>query len=193
STKADLVRLGLHGPITVIPQGLEAVGSVRALPSDTPSFVYVGRINRSKRVGDIVRAFAIFQNTIEGGSLTLIGDGPTPYVDEIKRLARRLGLENQVRFLGRVPTEVKQRELARAHAILLASVREGWGLVVTEANAVGVPAIGYDVPGLRDSIRHDITGLLVETSPASMAKGMLDMWVNPLLHDRLSGAALDWA
>src|SRR5439155_23797050 len=44
STKADLVRLGLHGPITVIPQGLEAVGSVRALPSDTPSFVYVGRI-----------------------------------------------------------------------------------------------------------------------------------------------------
>jgi len=193
STKADLVRLGLNGPITVIPEGLEAVGSARAVPADTPSFVYVGRLNRSKRVDDIIRAFGIFGQTVEGGSLTLIGDGPPPYVDELKRLAKRLGVNDQVRFVGRVSTELKHLELARAHAILLASVREGWGLVVTEANAMGVPAIGYDVPGLRDSIRHDSTGLLVDASPASMAKGMLDMWVSPVLHDRLSAAALEWA
>ena len=45
-------------------------------------------------------------------------------------------------------------------------MREGWGLVVTQANAMGTPAIGYDVPGLRDSTRYDETGInVIEKSP----------------------------
>jgi glycosyltransferase involved in cell wall biosynthesis len=50
--------------------------------------------------------------------------------------------------------------MARAHCLLVPSVREGWGLVVIEANSVGTPAVGYDVPGIRDSIRDGRTGLL---------------------------------
>jgi glycosyltransferase involved in cell wall biosynthesis len=56
--------------------------------------------------------------------------------------------------------------LSRAHIILVPAVREGWGLVVTEANAMGTPAIGYDdVPGLRDSIRHGETGITIMEKP----------------------------
>ncbi len=51
--------------------------------------------------------------------------------------------------------------MSRAHIILVPAVREGLGLVVTEANALGTPAVGYDVPGLRDSIRHAKTGINV--------------------------------
>jgi glycosyltransferase involved in cell wall biosynthesis len=56
--------------------------------------------------------------------------------------------------------------LSRAHIILAAAVREGWGLIVTEANAMGTLAIGYNVPGLRDSIRHGETGItIIEKTP----------------------------
>jgi glycosyltransferase involved in cell wall biosynthesis len=44
--------------------------------------------------------------------------------------------------------------------ILVTSVKEGWGLIVTEANSQGTPAIAYDTDGLRDSVRNNITGYL---------------------------------
>jgi glycosyltransferase involved in cell wall biosynthesis len=52
--------------------------------------------------------------------------------------------------------------MSRAHALLVPGVREGWGLVVTEANAMGTPAVAYDVHGLRDSIIDGSTGTLVQ-------------------------------
>lgn len=61
--------------------------------------------------------------------------------------------------------------MTRAHIILVPAVLEGWGLVVTEANAMGTPAIGYDFPGLRDSIRHGKTGInVMEKSHVAMAR-----------------------
>lgn len=41
-------------------------------------------------------------------------------------------------------------------------MRDGWGLVVTEASAMGIPAVGYDVPGIRDSILNEKTGFVIE-------------------------------
>jgi glycosyltransferase involved in cell wall biosynthesis len=79
-------------------------------------------------------------------------------VSSLKLLTRKLGLHESVKFLGRLPAADKHRYMAAVHALLMASVREGWGLVVTEANRCGTPAIVYDVPGLRDSVRDGKTG-----------------------------------
>ena len=51
-------------------------------------------------------------------------------------------------FYGHINDEVKSELLRKAHLLFVASVREGWGLVVTEANAMGTPAIAYDSPDL---------------------------------------------
>jgi glycosyltransferase involved in cell wall biosynthesis len=54
--------------------------------------------------------------------------------------------------------------------ILVPAVLEGWGLVVTESNAMGTPAVAYNVAGLRDSIIDGKTGILVKNkSPESLA------------------------
>jgi glycosyltransferase involved in cell wall biosynthesis len=94
----------------------------------------------------------------------VIGSGP-----EEARLRKRAG--PGVTFLGRVPEDEKRERLGRAHALVATSVREGWGLVVTEAAASGTVAIGYDVPGLRDSIRAS-GGILTRANPASLATGL---------------------
>ena len=51
--------------------------------------------------------------------------------------------------------------MSRSHVIVVASIREGWGLIVTESNAVGTPALVYDSPGLVDAVKINITGLVV--------------------------------
>ena len=61
--------------------------------------------------------------------------------------------------------------MSLAHIIIVPAVHKGWGLIVTEGNAMGTPAIGYDVHGLRDSIKDDETGIIIkEKSPAAMAQ-----------------------
>ncbi len=79
-----------------------------------------------------------------------------------------------VTFLGHVSDEEKRERLGRAHALVATSVREGWGLVVTEAAEAGVAAIGYDVPGLRDSIGAS-GGVLTPADPASLAVGLVGL------------------
>jgi glycosyltransferase involved in cell wall biosynthesis len=64
----------------------------------------------------------------------------------------------------------------RAHVVLVPSAREGWGLVVVEANAMATPVVGYNVPGLRDSIIHNETGILsTDSSPRSLAEEATSM------------------
>src|ERR671937_779035 len=64
-------------------------------------------------------------------------------------------------LLGRLSREELEQRMGQAHLLLCTSVKEGWGLVVTEASAMGTPAVAYDVPGLRDSVIDGITGSLV--------------------------------
>jgi glycosyltransferase involved in cell wall biosynthesis len=193
STKSDLTQLGLQGPIRIIPEGIESIKSVPVSRPRQPSFLYVGRLAPSKRVADIIVAFALFCKSHPEARLSLVGDGPANYLKELRKLAHRIDVDDRVRFLGRISALEKNNEMARAHALLLASVREGWGLVVTEANTFGTPAVAYNVPGLRDSIRDQETGLLVEQTPRALAAAMLRLWHDPDLYSRLAKAAMAWS
>jgi glycosyltransferase involved in cell wall biosynthesis len=73
----------------------------------------------------------------------------------------RLGLEKTVSLPGRVPEQTKSDLLSQAWLTVTPSLAEGWGLTVLEANTLGTPALAYDVPGLRDSVRDGKTGWLV--------------------------------
>src|SRR5437879_8219840 len=83
--------------------------------------------------------------------------------------------------------------MTEAHVLLMTSVREGWGLVVTEANARGTPAVVYDVPGLRDSVRNEQTGLVVPPRPKSLSDAMVRVTSDPGLYDRLAAEGQRWS
>lgn len=193
STKQDLRRLHFTGDITVIPEGLEPI-KVDGLPKRTePTFLYVGRLAPSKRVEHIIQAFAQFCRQTRVGQLELIGTGQKRYEATLERLALRLSVRDRVQFLGRVSTAEKHRLMAGATAILLTSVREGWGLVVSEANACGTPAIVYDVPGLRDSVRNEATGLVVAPEPTNLYLAMDRLIRDGPLYNRLVSEGKRWS
>ncbi len=193
STKLDLTNLGFVGPMTVLPEGLEPLTVSSVTRPAHPTFLYAGRLAPSKRVSDVIRAFAAFDKSSDRGELRLLGDGRPEYIRALHKLARDLGVSERVRFLGRISRERKHMEMAGAHMLLLASAREGWGLVVIEANAFGTPAVAYDVPGLRDSIRHEKTGLLVRPSPEALAGSMIRLWSDSSLYERLATGAKAWS
>lgn len=189
STRRDLIELGFKGPITVLPAGLEQPATVESSRPVEPAFLYVGRLTPSKRVADLILAFAMFCNRSEPGELTLVGTGSQSHVSKLKTLAADLGVLHRIRFKGYLSKESKRAEMANAHMLLMASVREGWGLVVTEANAYGTPVVAYNVPGLRDSVRHQETGLLADATPRRLADRMIELWSDRALYGRLSAAA----
>ncbi len=192
STKDDLRQLGLKGSITILPEGIEVDPALPVAKVETPTILFVGRLAPSKRVDHIVRAFAMLRQKGQPAQLWIVGDGLPDYLAALRRLVSKLGIDADVTFLGKVSPEEKQRRMSGAHLLVMASVREGWGLVVTEAAACGTPAIVYDVGGLRDAVRDGQTGLVVGTSPDKLAQGMSTLLSDAKLYRRMSIAAAEW-
>jgi glycosyltransferase involved in cell wall biosynthesis len=193
STEADLRKIGFKSSITVVPEGVEPIPSPNATKQVAPHFLYVGRLAPSKRIDHILKAMALFRKATGTGVLWLVGSGSDRYQRSLVKLARRLGIEDCVEFWGRVADAEKYRLMGEAHALLMTSVREGWGLVVTEANACGTPALVYDVPGLRDSVRDGVTGLIVPPRPEKLADAMVRITTDTHLYAGLRSEAQIWS
>jgi glycosyltransferase involved in cell wall biosynthesis len=141
----------------------------------------------------LLQALALYRDATGEGTLWLVGSGSVRSGQALVKLMRQLNVEANVVFWGRVPVTEKHDLMTSAHALLMTSVREGWGLVVTEANACGTPAIVYDVPGLRDSVRNEITGLVVAAQPSSLCEAMIRLTADPALYSRLATEGRRWS
>ncbi|MHB1734718.1 MAG: glycosyltransferase family 4 protein [Ferrimicrobium acidiphilum] len=168
SSKYSLEEYGLRN-VTVVPVGmnLHVDGTPYSFPEKekSPTFAFVGRLASNKRPQDAIEAFAIVYKKVPDARLWVMGTGPME-----ARL--RKAVPDGVEFLGRVSDFDKHDRLGRAHALLVTSVREGWGLVVTEAATVGTPSFGYNVAGLCDSIRVS-GGVLTDENPEALALALL--------------------
>jgi glycosyltransferase involved in cell wall biosynthesis len=186
STATDLRRLGFQGHIAIVPVGISAPPAVPAVKEKEPTFLYVGRLAPSKRIRHLIQALALFRESNGRGTLWVAGSGSARYINSLRELSIRLNVADHVIFRGRVTDAERSHLMTAAHALLMASVREGWGMVITEANSCGTPAIGYDVPGLRDAIVNNVTGLLVAPEPAALSRAMTRLMCDDHMRLRLS-------
>jgi glycosyltransferase involved in cell wall biosynthesis len=196
STRQDLLELGF-GPdhVQIVPPAIEPGVAETALPENEKDglLVYVGRVTPSKRVDHLVEALAGVRDSGLDARLEIVGGGEPSARAAVEQVARDRGVESHVRFSGYLDEQAKRDLLARAALIVMASAREGWGLVITEANSVGTPAVVYDRPGLRDSTIHERTGLLTSPNPKALAAGVIRALTEPGLYPRLQAGALEWS
>jgi glycosyltransferase involved in cell wall biosynthesis len=187
SSKEDLQKMGLR-KIYIIPEGI----SVSPLPEvrqkeSAPLVIFLGRLKKAKLPFHAIQAFALIKQTIPDARMYVIGDG---YLRKKLEKARI----NDIIFFGRVKNELKYELLSKAHILLVPSVREGWNLAVTEANAMGTPVVAYDVPGLRDSVINGETGILVkDKSPRYLAKAAIYLLKDRNLLNKYSCNALSFS
>ncbi|MEV3991390.1 glycosyltransferase family 4 protein [Streptomyces sp. NPDC049837] len=161
--------LGLRGPVHLAPPGLTAI--IPQAMATRPRIVCTGRLVRHKRLDHLIRALPALRENMPGVELHLIGDGEAR--EELARLAERLGVGDRVVFHGRLPVPARDALVASAWITASASPHEGWGLSVMEAAGAGVPAVAYDVPGLRDVIRHGVTGWLVREGEQDLTTALV--------------------
>lgn len=187
SSKKDLEELGFQ-KIFVVPEGL----NIKPLPEVPqkelePTVIFTGRMKKAKLPHHAVQAFSIIKKKIPEAKMWVIGDGYM--LESLKQMNVK-----DVTFYGHVKSELKYELMSKAHLALVPAVREGWGLVVTESNAMGTPAVAYNVPGLRDSIRDGHTGILVgHNTPESLAESAIQLLNDKERLAKLSNEALKFS
>jgi len=187
SSKRDLQELGFTS-VKVIPMGL----SVQPLngvvqKEQVPTILFIGRLKRHKLPDHAIKAFLLIKKKIPSAKMWIIGDGYMRL--ELERIKNK-----DITFYGHIDNKLKHELLSRAHVVLVPSVREGWGLVVPESNAMGTPVIAYDVHGLRDSVKDGENGLLVgENTPEALAHSAIEILNDGEQLLRLSNSALNFS
>jgi len=135
-----------------------------------PTVLYFGSLRRMKGVDDVLEAFAEFRRTRPDGRLIIAGGGDSKDRSRLEALAAKLKIVEATEFTGRVPEANKAKLYDRATIVTMASKREGWGLIITEAARRGRPSAAYNVFGSRDAIVDGRTGHLAKTvTPIGLA------------------------
>lgn len=153
--------------------------------------VFTGRLVPHKGVDVILQALVQLPVDVV---LVVIGAGPR--LPSLVGLARRLGVEQRVRFCPAVSDEELPRYLALGDVFVFPSQNrlEGFGLVVAEAMAAGLPVVIADMPGVREVIEPGSEGLLAEPLIASdLAEKMLTILDDRALARRMGRAGRERA
>ncbi len=171
SSKTSLREIGFRGQISVIPMAVDEAPA-DDVPVKDDSIIVVCRLTPSKRVEHAIEAAKLLNDQGWKGTLRIIGTGSQDYVRRLMQCAEGCKF---IEFQGHVSREVRADLMDKACVIWLTSVREGWGMVISEAARHATPAVVYDVPGLRDSVRNGNTGLVVAASPDHLANATAAM------------------
>jgi colanic acid/amylovoran biosynthesis glycosyltransferase len=155
--------------------------------------LFLGRLERSKGIDYLLRAFA--SADLPEAILVLAGDGAERLA--LENLVHELGIEKRVRFAGHVPPELAVVYYAVSNVVVLPSVstREGkepWGLVVNEALNQGVPVVATDAVGAVAGglLEDQKNGLVVpERDSLELARALEKMWQDPATRERMGAAA----
>jgi glycosyltransferase involved in cell wall biosynthesis len=198
STKQDLLRFGFKdAAVRIISQGIEidpAESLEHIQKYDKPTMLSLGAFREMKRTKHQIAAFEIAKKNVPDLRMKLAGNSSGNYGIETLRMIEKSPYREDIEYLGRVSREQKVELMQKSHCITVTSVKEGWGLIVTEANSQGTPAVGYDVDGLRDSIRNNETGLLsISNTPESLAIAIETLLQHPDRYDIMRQKAWMWS
>ncbi len=162
----ELAAIGFHRDhLRHVPVHPElCANAARGTRSTTPMFVAAGRLAAGKRIDLLLKMWEEVRPHV-GGRLVIVGDGPD-------RAALEASAGPGVEFVGFVSEEEKGRLFAESWALVHSAAREGWGLVISEAGLAATPSLGFDVPGVRQSIRDGRSGILAADESA-----FVEAWV----------------
>lgn len=164
----------------------------RKVQLDKFRIAYFGRLKKYKSIDHLFYAFARLIEKYPFLQLEIIGRGD--FEPDLRALSKKLNIEEKTIFYGFVSDSEKVRILSEVDLVVNTSAKEGWGITNIEANAVGTPVVCANVPGLRDSIKNNESGLLYEYGNIDDLVNKIEQIIqNPELQKMLSDGAVRWA
>jgi glycosyltransferase involved in cell wall biosynthesis len=151
-------RLRLRS-VSVVPPGISPFFKPGLVRSEAPLVVAVGRLVPVKRFELLIRHFVEVRKTVPSACFVIVGEG---YLrTELEQLIRECGAEDWISLPGRISDNELLDLYQRAWLVTSSSLREGWGMSLTEAAACGTPSVAVDIAGHRDAVKNGSSGLLV--------------------------------
>jgi len=197
STGDDIIKYGIKKGNCINITGAISNKVLSNVPSDkesVPTFIFVSRVVKMKGIEDVIKSFSYILEELKAAKLWIVGDGDIEYINSLKRMIVKNSIEDKVKIFGKVSEQKKIELMRRAHVLLHASVKEGWGLVVIEAASQGTPSVVYDVSGLRDSVLDNETGIVIkDNSPKLMADESVALLKDSGRYKRFQQRGLKWA
>ncbi len=195
STALDLSHCGISKEnIEVISPGCTNPGEPRTSLKDrvTKTIGCVSRLMKYKGLQLALKAFSKVVNRFPDAKLLIAGSGP--YAQDLAKISQDLGISKNVRFLGRISEKGKFKLYGETRVAISPSYREGFGISVIEANSLGTPVVGWNVPGSRDSILDRTTGLLAPfPDDTAFANHISTLLTDDQTWRQLSDGAWKWA
>ena len=190
SSKRELEEFWI-ADIEVVYNGVDMALSENLDKNLRPSVIFLGRLKRYKRIDRLIKAYKIVSERVPETELWIVGDGD--HRKELEQLAEEMMVKAD--FFGYVDEATKAKLLRESWVFIITSEKEGWGVTVLEANACGTPCIAYDVPGLRDSIIDEETGILVKEdgNVENLAEAIIMVLEDDELREKLSKNALEYS
>lgn len=191
-------RVLKHGSIAGVDcERFKADSSARAalraelgIPANAPVFLFIGRLNRDKGVLDLARAYAALAREDAACQLLIVGPDEEGLLPEIEQACAACRSRLHAAAFSAVP----ERYMAASDVLCLPSYREGFGVVIIEAAAAGVPAIGSRIYGITDAIAEGETGLLFEAGDVrQLTQSMRTLAGDASLRRRMGQRARDRA
>jgi glycosyltransferase involved in cell wall biosynthesis len=177
-SRLHLVRLqalGVNGPSSLLPGEYCGGADIEARPAERGLIVYAGRLIPEKRVDLLVESLAVAVREAPNLRAMIFGKGPD--LPKIEAQVRALGLSDRVTLAGFAPQEVVDEAMCRATAVVQPSEREGYGMVVVEASARGVPAVvvAAEDNAATELVLDGVNGYVVsEATPKALAARLVD-------------------
>jgi glycosyltransferase involved in cell wall biosynthesis len=159
-----------------------------------PTYTFVSRVVRMKGIEEVIKAFSFIMKEQQHAKLWIVGGGERAYIQQLREMMNEYGVLQNARFWGKVTDDKKLELMSRAHILLHASVKEGWGLVVLEAAHVGTPSVVYNVPGLCDVVKNRQTGIVLsDNSPHEMTREALRLYFDKKRYNDFQKNGKAWA
>lgn len=159
--KSEAIKIGIDSSkLTVIPMGVDAQNIFTRPPNDTSRqhLLFVGRLIKNKGVDVLLKAMPMILEHFPEQKLIIVGEGAER--KNLETLSHELNISRQVSFIGAKAHDQLPFFYREASIFVSPTFSEGFGLTLVEALACGCPVIVSDVPGVRDIIEHQQTGLL---------------------------------
>lgn len=197
SLKEVLRGIGVDSPIQVVPNGVNLAPftfppnkidrASLGIPSESVVLIYSGRLGPEKNLAFLLRSFLGLASAIDHVHMVFVGEGSER--ENLQDWAKNTEHTDRIHFTGMVPYPELPGYLAMADVFLTASVTEVHPLSVIEALGAGLPVLGVNAPGVKDTVTHDISGLLATEDQAAYTAKMMRLVTDPELRKRLASGA----
>lgn len=209
STRDELVERGYDKrKIKIIHNGISFkpwTPQQWCVKEEVPTFIYAGRYSPYKGIDVAIEALVCVKRKYPRARLWIIGKKDQEYVDKnlisickTKHLIWEDAVDNNpsgdIVSWGYVSEDKKLELLSRSWVLLFPSIREGWGIPITEAGCVGTPCIAFDSPGIREAVDYGNAGYLcTEKNVNGLAAQMSFAISNKIVYDKKRVSAYEYS